>query len=174
MRRVKPRRRSGKVCSLMAILAFAGACGDISTRRDLPQRPSLGEMLYGVFCDRLGAQSLHEDLSGSSYRQLCHRQDGLFADTVDSSSLPPAQGGVDGNGQPVPAERQLVTRTHAIARIEALALRRADLISSLHAMLPHVPATAKDLGNPAPSRTCCPLGEERSRGRPSDFLNVVQ
>ncbi len=174
MRRVKPRRRGGKVCSLMAISAFAWACGDISTRRDPPQRPSLGEMLYGVFCDRLGAQSLHEDLSGSSYRQLCHRQDSLFADTVDSNFLPPAQGGVDGNGQPVPAERQLATRTHAIARIEALARRRADLISALDAMLPDVPAPAKDLGNRDPSQSCAPLGEERFRDQLSDFLNRLQ
>src|SRR5216684_1059822 len=152
MRRVKPRRRSGKLCSLMAILAFAWACGDISTRRDPPQRPSLGEMLYGVFCDRLGAQSLHEDLSGSSYRQLCHRQDSLFADTVDSNFLPPAQGGVDGNGQPVPAE----------------------LISALDAMLPDVPAPAKDLGNRDPSQSCAPLGEERFRDQLSDFLNRLQ
>ncbi|HYR56611.1 MAG TPA: hypothetical protein VEM39_10855 [Myxococcaceae bacterium] len=158
----------------MAILAFAWACGDISTRRDPPQRPSLGEMLYGVFCDRLGAQSLHEDLSGSSYRQLCHRQDGIFADTVDSNFLPPAQGGVDGNGQPVPAERQLATRTHAIARIEALARRRADLITALDAMLPDVPAPAKDLRNPDPSRSCSPLGEERFRDQLSDFLNRLQ
>jgi len=175
MRRVKPPRRSGEIRSLTAIMALACACSpDISTRRDPSQRPSLGEMIYGVFCDRLGAQSLHEDLSGSSYRLICQRQDGAFADRVDSQLLPAVQGGVDGNGQPVPAERQLETRTHAIARIEAMARRRADLIAALDAMLPDVPAPAKDLGNPDPSRSCSAVGEERFRDQLSDFLNRLQ
>ena len=156
------------------IFAFAFACGctpDISTQRNIPQRPSLGEQLYGVFCDRLGAQSLHEDLSGTSYHLLCHRKDGAFADKVDTRFLPSIQGGFSQSGQSVSAEQQQQARVHGIARIEALARWRADLISALDAMLPDIPVPAKDLKNHDPAQSCSPSGQERFRDQLSDLLN---
>ena len=155
-------------------LAFAFACGctpDISTQRNTPSRPSLGEQLYGVFCDRLGAQSLHEDLSGTSYHLLCHRKDGAFADKVDTRFLPSIQNGPSRSGQSVSADQQQQARAHGIARIEALARGRADLISALDAMLPDIPVPAKDLKNPDPAQSCSPAGQERFRDQLSDLLN---
>jgi hypothetical protein len=156
-------------------LAFACGCTpDISTERNTPSRPSLGEELYGVFCDRLGAQSLHEDLSGTSYHLLCHRKDGAFADKVDSRFLPSIQGGLSQSGQTVSAEQQQQARVHGIARIEALARWRADLISALDAMLPDIPVPAKDLKNHDLAQSCSPAGQERFRDQLSDLLNRLQ
>lgn len=160
---------------LAGAVAFSCACTpNISTRRETPLRPSLGEQLYGVFCDRVGAQSLHDDLTGSSYQGLCHRKDGLFADKVDARFLPSIQGGATRDGQAISAEQQQRDRAHAMARIEALARRRGDLIPALDAMLPDIQVTGKDLKNPNLIQSCNSISQEQFRDQLSDLLNRLQ
>ena len=45
------------------------ACTDVGPRRP-PPRGSLGQELFGFVCDRVGAQTLHEDLTGASYHSI--------------------------------------------------------------------------------------------------------
>jgi hypothetical protein len=91
-----------------------------------PARGSIGEELFGVVCDRVSAQALPEDLTGASFRNVCHRNGApAFADAVDVSRLP-----VDTTPQ------EDATRAHALARIDALVRRRGDLIAALDAVFP--------------------------------------
>jgi hypothetical protein len=99
----------------MAMAALPGAfgCDDFDTNREVWARGSAGEQVYGLMCDRVGAQGLHDDLSGASFRDVCHRPPGgKFADKVDVSQLPPLDPeAVDASGKTVPSmrRRRLVT-----------------------------------------------------------------
>jgi hypothetical protein len=117
-----------------------------------PAPGSIGEETFGVFCDRVGAQSLHEDLSGASYLRVCHRDPatGLFADAVDPSQLP----AIPANAPQAAA----LERAHAVARIGALARHRADLIAALDAV---VPASATVLSRSGGADGACAQGEVR-------------
>lgn len=80
--------------------------------------------MFGILCDRVGASSLAEDLEGASYRRICHKDgDGEYADSVDVSKLPPGGGRM---------------RELGIAKIEAMARRRADLIAAFDATFPDI------------------------------------
>jgi hypothetical protein len=82
--------------------------------------------MFGVLCDRVGADSLTEDLSGASYQAVCHYSDrGEYADNVDISVLPAVSGDK--------AER---TRALGVAKIEAMARRRSELIRAFNAAFP--------------------------------------
>jgi hypothetical protein len=121
-----------------------------------PPRGSLGEELFGVVCDRVGAQALHEDLTGASFRDLCHkRADGTYAESVDTAALPPlVDGQVDLNGRPVPLAEQKADRAYGVARVETLARHRADLIAALDATFPDEQIPIRDLSNPDPTKSC--------------------
>ncbi len=158
------RWRAGRVLATGAIAVVVACTPDISTKRNPPERGTLGQELYGVLCDRVGAQALREDLTGASFRQLCHPAVGAFADSVDTRLLPPLAGG--GITNP--------TRAHAIARIEALARRRADLIAALDATFPDIRVPAKNLKDGDPTRTCNPAGDDRFINELSDLLDRLQ
>src|SRR3954453_18970006 len=90
--------RAGGVLApaLLGCLA-AVSCTDFSTARPELPRGTLGAEIFGVVCDRVCAQSLHEDLSGSSFQAICHGEggDGNFGTdsfTVDQNALPPIDG----------------------------------------------------------------------------------
>jgi hypothetical protein len=137
--------------------AAGAACDDgFDTSRRLPPRGTLGAELFGVVCDRVGGQSLHEDLSGASYASICHaRTDATFADTVDVTRLPPLAGGqLDVDGKPVPLAKQEADRAYGVASLEALARHRTVLIAALDATFPDVDIGIKDLGNPDPAKSC--------------------
>lgn len=125
----RPYRRSRSV-GLMA-LAFgaslsAASCHDIDTTRVAQQKATLGDDIYGVFCDRLGASVLPEDLSGASFRSICHFDEGgQYGSTVDTSALPPPQ-----------TAEQKESRRLSVAKLERLASRRSELIRAVNAMLP--------------------------------------
>src|SRR5438105_4368212 len=103
----------------IALLAIAPGCHqDLDTTRALPARGSVGEEMFGVLCDRVGAQALREDLSGDSFRRVCHKTNGVFEDKVDVALLPALNPGV---------EVERVTRDKMVGRVEALARRRAEL-----------------------------------------------
>jgi hypothetical protein len=72
-------------CGAAALLASACHQGLDTTRR-APPAATLGDDIFGVLCDRLGAGVLAEDTSGASYHDVCHYDDdGVYADQVRSS-----------------------------------------------------------------------------------------
>jgi hypothetical protein len=160
--------------------ALGAACNDsFDTSRTLPPRGTLGEDLFGVVCDRLGGQSLHEDLTGASYDGICHRQsDGAFTDTVDTTRLPTlGEGLVNAQGRPVPLAKQEQDRAYGVARLEALAKHRANLIAALDATFPDVDVPIKDITNPDPTKSCDPpaaSGEGRLHNELSNLLARMQ
>ncbi|HEY8076992.1 MAG TPA: hypothetical protein VIF62_22850, partial [Labilithrix sp.] len=131
------------VIGLAALSALTPGCApELDTTRSPPPRGSVGEEMYGVICDRVGAQALHEDLTGASFAGICHRVNGGdFADKVDVSLLPPA---IDPD-----------VRAKAVAKVEALGRRRDDLVRALDATFPGDEKIAiKDIDNPDETRSC--------------------
>lgn len=113
---------------LGAAVAAAASCNTIDTQRVPGPNMSLGDDIYGVFCDRIGASSIPEDLTGASYNGVCHPDaTGKYADVVDVSNLPPSK----------TAEQQRA-RKLSVAKLERMAQRRKDLIHALNAALPDV------------------------------------
>jgi len=74
----------------------ASSCHEgIDTARRAPPKATLGDDMFGVLCDRVGADSLTEDLTGASYRAICHYTDaGAYGDKVDTSALTAVTGDV--------------------------------------------------------------------------------
>lgn len=110
-----------------AALCLSAACaGDFDdTRKRTEPVGTLGEDIYSALCDRVGASVLTEDVYGASYHGVCHRDaSGNYRDQVDQSKLPPIQDPLSGSG---------IARTLAIAKVEAMARRRGDLIQALDA-----------------------------------------
>jgi hypothetical protein len=115
-------RKSALLCA--AALTLSAACsGNFDTSRVRTEPvASLGDEIFTVLCDRVGASVLTEDLTGASYHRVCHRSPtGKYSDTVDETRLPPA----DGNAA--------IHRKLAIAKLHAMARRRTDLIKALNA-----------------------------------------
>jgi hypothetical protein len=113
--------------------------------------------MFGVICDRVSSQALREDLTGDSFRDVCHKPiGGNFADSVDESKLPSvASGLVDENDKPVSLEKQRADRKKAIARIESLARRRDDLIRAFNATFPgDEEIELKNLDSADPTKSC--------------------
>ncbi len=110
------------------MLVAAQACDPtIDTARRAPEG-TLGEAVYSVFCDRLGASVLAEDPAGDSFRGLCHRDfGGAYADVVDESVLPVPRGAV-----------AVEARALAVAKLEALVRHRDELIRAVDGMAPEV------------------------------------
>lgn len=145
------------VVGLATLLAGAPACHEFDATRTLPDRASVGQEMYGVLCDRVAAQALREDLTGASFRDLCHQpKGGQFSDTVDREKLPPLTiGAHDTQGNEVPVEKQKADRDRSIGKIEALARRRQDLIRALDATFPNgdtIPV--KNLAASDPAKSC--------------------
>jgi hypothetical protein len=119
------------------VIVFAG-CAHEPEKAARPSRPSLGTEIFGVLCERVGAQALREDLSGASYRELCEGT----SETVDSSKLPPA------------ADEDV--RARAVARIEALRRHRSSLIAALDGVFPDDTVVGKALDSADPKDSCEP------------------
>jgi len=147
-----PRTATVSRLLLLGCTLLATACGEgLDTTRTPPARGTLGEELFGVLCDRLGAQTLPEDLSGASFQRICHKgADGSYADRLAAQHLPSTDG--------------TSGRALSVARLETLARHRARLISALDALFPEMTVPVKDLGNPSPPLTCGPPGE----GQPAE------
>jgi hypothetical protein len=147
-------------CAL-AYLAGLGCADEFDTTRRIPQRGSLGRELYTLACDRVGAQSLPEDVTGASYRGICHPDaKGAYASAVDDSilvALDPEAKARD--GQRVPLAEQERRRAYHIARIERLGQRREELILALDAALPDLTIALKDVHHADVAHSCDPAGE---------------
>ena len=139
-----------------ACLGFVGCGADFDTERSTPARASLGRELYGMVCDRVGAQALREDVTGGSFHGVCHPDaKGGYATSVDTRllvALDPAA--LDVDGHPVPLDRQTANRAYRIARIESLGRRREDLIKAFDTAIPDEPIDVKDVANADPTRSC--------------------
>jgi hypothetical protein len=165
--------------TLLGLLA-ATACGqDFDTTRNVPSRGTLGAELYGVVCDRMGAQSLHEDLSGASYHAICHGENGdsVFGPGsfhVDQTALPAVSGDLPNvNGGVIPVSQQKADRSYGVARLERLASDRARLITALDATFPPIDVPIKDLNATDPTRSCQPdpAGQASLHAELANLLN---
>ncbi len=141
---------------LLSALCFACAA-DFDTARATPPRGTLGHELFGLVCDRVGAQALREDVTGASFHAVCHPSaGGTWADKVDTSQLvlldPNA---TDEAGHVVSLPTQQANRAHRIARIEALARRREDFAAAIDHAVPSTETIGvKDLGATDPRASC--------------------
>ncbi len=161
-RAILGRARRWGVPTLLGLLAATACSNDFDTTRNAPARGTLGAELYGVVCDRVGAQSLHEDLSGASYRAICHGEngDGVFgtnASQVDQTALPPIAGNLPNvDGGVVSESQQEADRSYGVARLERLAVDRPRLIAALDATFPAIDVPIKNLGAADPAQSCQP------------------
>ena len=122
------RLRGLRALGLGAVVVAATSCNALDTTRQALPVATLGDDIYGVFCDRLGASSIVEDLSGASYRAICHYDTGgHYGTKVDITGLP---------APTTPAET--TARRLSVAKLERLAQRRSDVIRALNATLPDV------------------------------------
>ncbi len=128
-------RRAGACgCALLGVIA---GCADFDTTRVTPPRGTFGQELYSVVCDRVGAQALREDVTGASFHAVCHPDaTGAWADHVDTSQLPPLAPSTTTDGQPVSVEVQQEHRALEVARVEALARDRVELVAAFDAIVP--------------------------------------
>lgn len=116
-----------RVLGVSSVVWVGSACNSIDTTRQAPPAATLGDDLYGVMCDRVGASSLAEDLTGDSYHAICHHDDqGKYADKVDTSVLPAVSGPAGG------------ARARGLAKVHAMARRRVDLIHAFNAIFPKI------------------------------------
>ncbi len=172
---MRTRALAGGLLALLVPTTIVSCSDTFDTSRTLPSRGTLGAELFGVMCDRVGAQSLHEDLTGASYYSICHAP---FTDTVDVSQLPPlVDGQLNTAGQPVPIAQQESDRAYGVARIQTLAQHRSDLIAALDATFPDVMIAVKDVTNPDPTKSCnapAASGEGRLHDALTDLLGRFQ
>lgn len=137
---------------VLGLWSFAG-CAKDEPKDTRPAGPSLGEDIFGVLCDRVGAQALHEDLSGASYNDICHGS----ATAVDQTKLPPAP---DQN-----------VRTLAVAKVEALARNKPDIIAALDTVFPDDIVVGKNLDATDPAATCDPISSKTRRDQLRGLLS---
>jgi hypothetical protein len=145
------------IVGIAVLAAFTPACAqEFDTSRALPKRGTVGEEMFGVICDRVGAQALREDLTGESFRNICHKNGkGEWADKVDEEKLPRISAdAVDEKGKRVSVDEQKANRSRAVGKIEALGRRRADLIRAFDATFPEQKIPIKDIDNPDETKSC--------------------
>jgi hypothetical protein len=129
---------------VLGVWSFAG-CSQDDAPAVRPAGPTLGQDIFGVLCDRVGAQSLHEDLDGSSYNEICHGD----ATTVDQKKLPPAP--------------NADVRKQSVAKVEALARHKPDLIAALDTVFPDDIVVGKNLDATDPIASCDPISSKTRR-----------
>jgi hypothetical protein len=119
------RRGAGLRAAGIAAVAWAAAsCNQIDTTPLKQQNATLGDDLYGVVCDRVGASSFPEDLSGASYHAICHFDaKAHYGSKVDLAALPPPTSAAEKDA-----------RRLSVAKLERMAARRDDLIHALNAV----------------------------------------
>lgn len=147
-----------------ALALLALACGPgFTTDRNTPPRGTLGRELFIGLCDRVGAQALPEDVTGSSWHAICHPDaQGHWGSTVDTARLVALDpNAVDTQGRPVPLSVQQADRAYRVARIEALGKDRDEVIGAFDAALPDQALALDDLANADPTKSCDAAGMGR-------------
>jgi hypothetical protein len=155
-------------------LVLAVACAPGARERVAPERGTVGEEVYGIFCDRIGAQALTEDLDGSSFHSICHKNaDGQYADVVDEALLPPIDSNVTStDGGPVNLDELREKRKRRMGRLMAVVRRRQDIIRALDAAFPDVVLpTVVDIHND-PAKSCTPV-DAATAGRDARFTRQL-
>jgi len=110
----------------LTAVVVGASCSGFDATRIAPPKATLGDDMFGVLCDRVGAGSITDDLTGASYHAVCHYSNtGEYADKVDESYL-----------AEVSTEAQIKARTLGIAKVEAMARRRGDLVRAFNAIFP--------------------------------------
>ncbi len=158
-RRDVPRDRAAPargVASLVLLGLVVSCDKPFDPVRSIPRRGTLGEQVFGLVCDRVGAQSLREDVTGASFHAICHADSaGNWATTVDQRRLPPlTEGALDESGKTVPLAAQRADRDYSVARIEALGRRRGDLVRALDATVPDAPLPLVDTSRAGEGAAC--------------------
>ena len=166
------RTRQSFIGCAFALAAAAGCSGDFDTTRQIPKRATLGRELYSLVCDRIGANALREDVTAASYHSMCHPDaSGAYTDRVDTAQLVPLDpSAVDVDGKNVPMAEQVKHRAYRIARVEALAHRREDMVKAFDASFPDEPIAVKDLANADSSKSCGAAGKGRLQKELGDVL----
>lgn len=142
-----------------SLAAGPGCAADFDTNRPQAKRGTLGREMYTMVCDRVGAQALREDVAGISYHAVCHADgNGEFTNEVDVAKLPELAEAYDVDANVVPVEQQAANREHRIARIQAVARRRDDLIAAFDTAFANEAVGIKDLANPDETKSCDPPG----------------
>ena len=115
--------------AIAVLLAVVPSCDhSIDTTRKAPRKATLGDDIYGLMCDRLGASVLAEDLAGASYHDICHFDAaGQYGSSVDTSVLPQVR------GQAATTARQL-----SLAKMERMAAYRSELVKAFNAAFPDI------------------------------------
>ncbi|HZO11665.1 MAG TPA: hypothetical protein VFB62_00350, partial [Polyangiaceae bacterium] len=120
--------RGGVPWALAMAIALAPSCHEIDTERQAGRKGTLGDDMYGLMCDRLGASVLSEDLTGESYHSICHYDDeGRYQNDVDQSVLPPVKG-----------EKAERARTLSLAKMHRMAIVRSPLVRAFNAAFPDI------------------------------------
>jgi hypothetical protein len=163
-------RRQAVLVGAMALTAPFACAPQFDTARTTPARGTTGQELFGVICDRIGAQSLPEDMSGASFHAVCHPTAGAYASAVDQTQLPPPEATTTANGQPVTLAAAKATRAVGVARIDALAKDRSSLISAFDATFPDMQVPVVDRTNADPSQTCNKKGTDTLGNQLADML----
>lgn len=152
-------------------LALAACAPEFDTSKSTTPRASLGEEVYSVLCDRIGAGELREDLTGASFRGLCHDDGNGYFDTVDVTTLPELQGDAeDQDGVTVTLEEQELERQRRIKRVETFAAKRDSIIVAIDTIIPDKDIAVRDLWKNAdtkeewdnPKDSCNPADEKGS------------
>lgn len=113
---------------ISAAWAAASCNTPIDTARQAPPKATLGDDVFGVFCDRVGASAITEDLTGASYQALCHYDaSGAYGEAIDESLLPKPQG-----------DTAIAARKLALAKITAMHRHRSELIRAINTAFPDV------------------------------------
>jgi hypothetical protein len=117
-----------RAAGLGAAVLAAASCNGIDTTRVAPPKGTLGDDIYGVFCDRVGTSAFPEDLTGGSFYSVCHYDDqGHYGDKVDEKQLPRRKD---------LSAAQLRARDLSLAKVERMGQRRGDLIRALNRIFP--------------------------------------
>lgn len=127
--------------ALSVTLGLIPGCGnEFDAQRKAAPRGSLGSELFSLVCDRVGAQSLREDITGASFHDVCHADGaGSYSVKVNRALLPGLRADAkDIHGDRVPLEKQQADREYHVARVEALGRRRTDLVKAFDTALPDV------------------------------------
>ncbi|MFO0762953.1 MAG: hypothetical protein U0359_41340 [Byssovorax sp.] len=115
-----------RAAGCIAAVWSAASCQELDTTRIAPPKATLGDDMYGTLCDRVGASSFSEDLSGASYQAICHFDaSGKYGDKVDESVL-----------SPPPSAAAKRARQLSVAKLEAMARHRTKLIKAFNAAMP--------------------------------------
>lgn len=117
----------GRLLIVTGAVAWASSsCEEFDTQRKESFKATFGDDLYGVLCDRAGADWLQEDLTGASYQSICHYDEsGEYGDEVDTSVLPEPSG-----------EAAIEARRVSVAKMGALVRRRSELVRAFNAAFP--------------------------------------